>query len=116
MKDAAVPILLISAGLIWLLFNLGLVPDRNWIVFGVLVGAGIALFIIDGLTKKTVAAGGSLVAAGIAWIVHFEYAVRWKMVVPAMLIAVGCLMLLSRLPSIPERRRGEAEPHASRGS
>jgi hypothetical protein len=103
-KDAALPVLLISAGVIWLLFNLGLIPDRNWIVSGVLVGAGAALFVIDGLTKKTVAAGGGLIAAGIAWIAHFEFAVRWRMLAPSMLIVVGCLLLVARLPSIPERR------------
>ena len=104
MRDAVLPIFLIAGGLIWLLFNLDWIPSFDWVVAAILLGAGAAILLFEGITKRFIVGGPLLMALGVAWILHFQYAVRWRFLAPGLCIAAGALMLLARLPSIPERR------------
>jgi hypothetical protein len=108
MKDAGLPITLIVVGLIWLLWYLGWMPDRDWVIGLGFVAGGIAVLVLDGFTKNSVVIGPFLVAIGLAWLAHDQYRLSWSIIVPLMLVLLGVLMLVARSPSIPDRRRGKA--------
>lgn len=105
MRDASLPVTLIVVGIGWLLWELRLFPDLDWIISIGFVVAGIAVIAIDGVNKNSIVLGPFLVAAGIAWFVHDRYDWGyWRVIVPAMLVLLGILMLVARDPRIPERR------------
>ena len=103
--DAIVPILLIAGGAIWLLWSLGWVPDLRWVAGWVLIGAGVAVLVVDGFTKKAVIGGPFLATVGLLWFAHLEWRAPLRVLLPVALIALGLLMLAARLPFIPESRR-----------
>jgi hypothetical protein len=112
MRDAAVPVVLIAGGLVWLLFNLDWIPSFDWVVTLILVGAGAAILALEGITRKSVVGGPLLMAMGLTWLLHFRYAVHWRFLAPGLCIVAGTLMLIARLPALPERRPGRGEPPA----
>jgi hypothetical protein len=103
MRNASLPVALIAVGIAWLLWHFRLFPDIDWIIALGLAGGGIAILVIDGFTKTSVVAGPFLIAAGIAWLVHDRFRVSLMVVIPSLLIVLGVLMLVARLPRIPER-------------
>ena len=105
MRNASLPITLIVVGVAWLLWYYRLFPDIDWIIAAGLVAGGIAIFVLDGLTKTSVVTGPFLIAAGIAWTLHDRARVSWFVLLPALLIILGVLMLVARSPKIPESRR-----------
>jgi hypothetical protein len=100
--DAAVPIVLIAVGVIWLLWNLDWFPDLRTIAGWTLIAAGIALLLIDGITRKSIVAGPFLILLGLLWFAHIEWHHPYRVLAPVALIGLGALMLLSRMPFIPD--------------
>jgi hypothetical protein len=105
MRNASVPITLIVVGVAWLLWYFRLFPDIDWVIAAGLVGGGIAVFVLDRVTKTSVVTGPFLIAAGIAWALHDRARVSWFVLLPALLIILGALMLVARSSKIPESRR-----------
>lgn len=119
MKDAALPVVLIVLGITWLLNSLDWLPDIHWLWILGLAGAGIAILMLDGITKSSVVAGPMLILAGFLSFCRQYYGLGWRFIIPLMLIAAGTFMLVARSPSIPEsprfhrsggRRHFEREP------
>ena len=108
MRDSVLLISLIAAGAVWLLFNLNWIPSFDWVVTLVLVGSGIAILLLEGITKKSIVGGPLLVALGVTWFLHFRIDVQWRFLAPSLFIVTGALMLASRSSSIPESRRPRA--------
>ena len=107
MKDAGLPITLIVIGIIWLLWHLGWIPDRDWLVgFGFITG-GVGVLLVDGFTKNSVVVGPFLIAIGSAWLARDQYHTSWSLILPLLLVLLGSLMLLARNPAIPERRKAK---------
>lgn len=104
MKDAAFPILLIVIGATWLLKSLGWVPEAHWLWILGLAGSGVAVLLIDGMTKSSIVAGPLLILAAGLYFAHQYYGLGWRFILPAMLVAAGCLLLVARSPAIPESR------------
>lgn len=104
MRNTGLPIALIAAGTVWLLFNLEWIPSMDWVITLVLAGSGVAILTLEGITKKSVVGGPLLIALGITWLLHFHYGVRWRFLVPALFIVAGLLMLIARFRAIPEKR------------
>jgi hypothetical protein len=102
--DAALPIVLIAFGTIWLLWALDWIPDVRAIAGWVLIGGGVAMLMIDGITKKSVVGGPFLIALGLLWFAHLEWRTPYRVLGPVAVIVLGVLMLVARLPMIPERR------------
>ena len=103
MKDASIPVTLIAVGLGWLLWELRLFPDVDWIISLGFIAAGIAVMVIDGINKNSVVIGPFLIAIGLAWFVHDRYGTHWRYIVPFMLVLLGLLMLIARGERIRER-------------
>lgn len=104
MRDASIPITLIVVGTGWLLWELRLFPDVDWIIAIGFIAGGIAVLAIDGINRNSVVVGPFLIAIGIAWLLHDRYWVSWRLIVPSMLALLGVLMLISRSRRIPDRR------------
>lgn len=106
MRDnAALPITLIVLGALGLVWYFGWFPDFDAIIAIGLVAGGIAILVMDGMTKSSVVLGPALIAGGVAWWLHDTYRWPWSLLVPVLLILIGGLMLLARHGSIPERKR-----------
>jgi chromate transport protein ChrA len=105
MKDAALPVVLIVLGLAWLLNSLDLLPEVHWVWIVGLAGAGVAIMALDGITKSSIIAGPLLILAGLLSFCRQYYGLQWRFIIPVMLIAAGILMLVARVPAIPESRK-----------
>jgi hypothetical protein len=110
MKDASLPVTLIVLGVVWLIWHFGWFPDRDWIIALGFMGAGVAVLVIDRITKSSVVIGPFLIAIGIAWAVRYAYRASWSLLIPLLLILLGVLMLVARNPRIPDRRSPPAGP------
>ena len=108
MKDAGLPITLIVIGIVWLVWRMGWFPDKDWLIGLGFVAGGLATLFMDGITRSSVVTGPFLMAVGVAWLVRDQYHVAWSLILPLLLILLGSLMLLARLPGIPEGRKGKA--------
>ena len=104
MKDATTPIILIVIGAAWLLNSLHWLPDVHWLWILGLGGAGIAILVLDGITKSSIVAGPILIVAAFLSFFYQYYGLGWRFIIPIMLISTGCLMLLARSNWIPESR------------
>jgi hypothetical protein len=113
-RDAGLPVTLIIVGSAWLLWYFRLFPDIDWIIAAGLVVGGLAILILDGITKKSIVAGPFLIASGIAWALHERWRVTWIVLMPTLLIVLGVLMLIARRANIPERRVRRVQVHDSR--
>lgn len=104
MKDATFPIVMIVLGAVWLLSNLSWLPEVHWLWILGMAGAGIAILLLDGVTKSSIVAGPLLILAGAMSFLHHYYYVGWRFIIPVMLIAAGMMMLVARSASIPVSR------------
>ncbi len=104
MKDAVFPVILITLGAAWLLNSLDWLPGVHWLWISGLTGAGIAILLLDGITKSSIVAGPLLILAGILSFMRQYYDLPWRFIFPVMLMAAGVLMLVARLPSVPHSR------------
>ena len=103
MRNASLPVALIVVGAAWLLWYYRLFPHIDWIIALGLTGGGVVIMVLDGITKSSIVAGPFLIGAGVAWLLHDRFGTSWLVLVPSLLILVGALMLIARLPQIPER-------------
>lgn len=112
MRTASLPIALIVFGIAWLLWYFRMFPDIDWIIAAGMAAAGIGILAFDRITKTSVVTGPFLIAAGIAWFVHDRYRYTWYVLIPVLLILLGLLMLIARLPQIPARsgKRSPSKP------
>jgi len=104
MRDAVFPIMMITLGVLWLGFSLSWIPDTDWLIVAALFGSGVAILAIEGVTKRSIVSGPVLIGAGIAWMLRMLFGLRWHVLLPVLMILAGVLLLVARLPEIPERR------------
>jgi hypothetical protein len=105
MRDnAALPITLIVLGVLGLVWYAGWFPDFDAIIAIGLIAGGIAILVMDGITKSSVVLGPTLIAGGVAWWLHDAYRWRWSLLVPILLILIGVLMLVARSDAVPARK------------
>lgn len=104
MRDAAFPVILIVLGIAWLLNSLDMLPEVHWLWILGLAGAGVAILLLDGITKSSIVAGPMLILAGLLSFLREYYGLGWRFIIPVMLIAAGTFMLVARSPSVPESR------------
>ena len=114
MRDATLPVVLIAGGLAMLGWSYGWIPNWNTLVAVALVGAGIAILLLDGLTKKSLVAGPVLIAMGIAWYGYFDLGWRARLIVPLLMIFVGFMLLAARFAPLPAAKiKGVLAPRPS---
>ncbi|SMC24837.1 hypothetical protein SAMN02745857_01981 [Andreprevotia lacus DSM 23236] len=103
MRDTLFPIILIIFGAGWLVSELHLLPDANWIVILGLIAGGMAVLVAEGLNRSSIVTGPLLIAGGLATFVHDHNEIGWRFLVPVLMMLWGLLLLLGRALNLPER-------------
>ena len=101
MRDATLPVVLIAGGFAMLGWNYGWIPDLNTLVAIALVVAGVAIMLLDGLTRQSLVAGPVLIAMGVAWYGFVELGWRSRLIIPTLMIFAGLMMLAARFAPLP---------------
>ncbi len=105
MRNATLPVILIAGGLALLGWNYGWIPNWNTLVAVALVSAGVAILLLDGLTKQSLVAGPVLIAMGIGWYGFFDLGWRARLIVPLLMIFAGFMLLAARFALLPASKR-----------
>lgn len=105
MRDATLPVVLIAGGLAMLGWHYGWIPNWNTLVAIALVVAGIAILVLDGITKKSLVAGPVLIALGIGWYGYFALGWHSRLIVPLIMIFAGLMMLIARFAPLPDNKQ-----------
>jgi len=104
MPNAGLPIALLLLGVAWLLDSLNWLPDIQWVWVIGLVGAGVGILLLDGVTKSSIFSGPLLIVAGILSFLRQFHGLGWRYIVPVILITAGVTLLTARLSAIPTSR------------
>ncbi len=100
-KTLVPPILLIIVGIGWLLSNLGIAPQVDWIWTLSLAALGLLALVVCGIDKVSIVLGPFLLAAsGFSLLRQMDY-LRTDIEIPILVIWGGLLMLVARSQSIP---------------
>lgn len=112
-----VPILIITLGVGWLLTTQGFGPSINWVWTMGLGVVGVLIFALTGIDKFSVVVGPFfIIASGCSILRQMEY-LPVNVEVPSLVIAMGFLLLLARLPVIPSAEwTVEPEPLRTRAA
>src|SRR5436190_22587730 len=104
MKALAIPLLLITLGVGWLLMTMGVVPQIDWVwTLGVAV-IGVLAFALGGFDKVTFVVGTFFLLASFLSILRQTGRLRIDVEIPVLVIAAGVLMLVALLRFIPVPR------------
>jgi hypothetical protein len=95
------PFALIAIGLGWLLSTLNVTPGVNWIWILCLSLTGLLTMITSGIDKFSVIVGPIFMIAGGMSYLRQAGQLKLELELPILLIALGILMLIARLPTIP---------------
>jgi hypothetical protein len=95
------PILLITFGVGWLLTTLGVAPRIDWVWTLCIAALGFLTLGVGGLDKVTVVVGPILLLASLLSILRQTGRLQFEVEVPILIIVMGVLLLLARLPVIP---------------
>ena len=96
-----VPILIITVGVGWLLNSLGALPGVNWAWTLLLGTVGLVTLATGGINKVTVVIGPFLLIASVLSVMRQTGRLSINVEVPCLVIALGVLLLISMLSSLP---------------
>lgn len=94
-------VLLITIGSGWLLTTLGFAPGIDWIWTLGLAITGVLTIVLGGFNKVTVVVGPFFILASMLSVLRQSGQMSFDIEVPILVIAVGILVLIARLPAIP---------------
>lgn len=114
MRNSFFPITLIVLGAGWLVNELQIFPQANWIVIFALIAAGLLILAFEGFNSATLVKAPLLIASGIAVLLHQQFVLAWSVLIPCLLILCGLLMLLARSGRFPEPIERESANHKPR--
>jgi hypothetical protein len=101
MKALAIPILLITLGVGWLLTTMGFVPQVDWIwTLGVAL-VGILTFALGGFDKVTFVVGSFFLLASFLSILRQTGQLGINIEIPVLVIAAGVLMIVAQMRFVP---------------
>jgi hypothetical protein len=101
-KTLAIPILLITIGAGWLLTTLGVAPGINWVWTLGLAVVGVLTFALGGCDKVTIVIGPFFILASCLSLLRQTGRLHADTEVPILVIAAGVLLLIARLPAVPQ--------------
>lgn len=96
----AVPILIITVGIGWLLTVQQFGPDINWVWTLGLAVSGL-LILLGGVNKFSVVFGPLLIIASLFSVLRQTDRIRFNLELPLLVIALGVLLLIAQHPAIP---------------
>jgi hypothetical protein len=97
----ALPILLITVGVGWLLTTMGIAPGIDWIwTLGLAIAGALAL-VVGGFDKVTFVAGSFLLVTSCLSVLRQTGRITIDVEIPILVIVAGALLLAARCPAIP---------------
>lgn len=102
---AALPLVLITLGLLWFLKSSNLLPDTTTLLAILLAISGVVLLLLDGITKSSIVSSPMLVYAGACVYLLDEDVLRLSHGLSLGMVLLGILMLIARSDRIPLQRR-----------
>src|SRR5262245_57110836 len=109
-KTLLIPILLITLGAGWLLTTMGVAPGIDWAWTLGLAVAGLLTMVVGGCDKVTVVIGPFFIVASCLSILRQTGRMELDVEVPILVILMGILLLVARLPAIPAPQWMNQEP------
>lgn len=100
-KTIVLPVLIITIGSGWLLTTLGVGPGIDWVWTLALAVVGLLTFGLGGIDKVTVVVGPFFLIASCLSVLRQTGRLETDIEVPLLVILVGVLLLVARLPAIP---------------
>jgi hypothetical protein len=100
-KTLIIPLLLIAIGTGWLLTTIGVAPGIDWIWTLAIAVAGLLTFAVGGFDKVTFVAGTFLIATCGLSVLRQTGRISIDVEIPILVILMGALFLIARLPAIP---------------
>ena len=100
-KTLIFPLLLILLGTGWLLTNLGLAPQIDWVWTLCLAGVGVLMFVIGAFDKVSFVVGGFFVIASVLSLLRQTGRISVDIEIPLLTILLGLLLLAARSAAIP---------------
>lgn len=118
MRNTAFPAVLIVIGSLWLLAATDLLPTTSALVSIGLVVVGVMQLLLDGLNKSTVVAAPMWMLSGGLFYSIAQRSITLSVAGAIAMIVLGLLLLLARLPAIPDRRQSQqpADPKRDNGT
>jgi hypothetical protein len=101
MKSLVVSLVLIFVGTGWLLTTLGIAPNIDWIWTLLLAVMGISAFVVSGFDKISLMVGPFFLCASLLSVLRQSGTLKIDTEVPILVILLGCLLLIARMPRIP---------------
>ena len=101
-KSAFVPILLVVIGVLTLLGQYGVMPSFNQLWTIGLAAGGVLTFLLNGYNKSSFVIGSFLILSSGLSILRTQQILDVAKEIPIIFIALGTLMLISRLSAIPD--------------
>jgi hypothetical protein len=95
------PILVIVVGVGWLLTAQGIAPGINWVWTLGLGVIGLLAILVSGIDKVSVVLGPFFILASILSVARQQGYLKLDTEVPILVISIGVLLLIARLPAIP---------------
>jgi hypothetical protein len=91
-----VPILVIVAGITWLLNILEVIPGVDWVWTIGLGAVGVLMLVVGGLNKMTIVAGPFLIIAAVTSLLRQTGILEIDKEIPILTIALGSLLLVAQ--------------------
>lgn len=100
-KTLIVPLLLITIGTGWLLTNLGVAQQVDWVWTLGLIAVGLITFGVGGFDKVTVVVGPFFILASCLSFLRQTNRLQLEVEMPILVIFAGVLLLIARLRLVP---------------
>lgn len=103
-KAFIMPLLVTSFGLAWLLKQSEIAPSVDWIWAIFLAVIGVLIPLVIGLDKVTIVLGPGFLVACCLSLLRQSEKLKPDLEVPILVVAIGILMLIALLPTIPKAK------------
>jgi hypothetical protein len=100
-KGLVVPVLVIVLGVTWLLNILRVLPGVDWIWTVGLAAVGVLTLLVGGINKLTVVVGPFLMVGSVCSLLRQLDVLPIDREIPILTIALGILMLIAQVLSLP---------------
>ncbi len=100
-KSLAIPILIITVGVGWLLTVQGIAPQINWIWTLGMASIGVLCFVLLGFDKVSVVVGPVFLISSLMSVLRQTGYLTIDSEVPILVILIGVLLLVARMPQVP---------------
>lgn len=99
--DIVIPFLILAVGIGWLLTNLDVLPNVNFVWPVGLAAAGAITLVVHGINKGSIVLGPFLIVTAVLSVARQTGRISLDIEVPVLVVMLGALLLLSALSNLP---------------